>query len=90
MARQVFGTQAILLAARKICRLVDRFGSIILARQTSPEFAQAVVALVTACKALDALDDFVAVIDRTPGGTGQNDEDLPTGGGTLANENEDG
>lgn len=89
MARQVFGTQAILKLARGICRLVDRFGTVILGRQTSPEFAQAVAALVAACKALDALDDYVAVIDRTAGGTGQNDEDLPTGGGTLANELED-
>lgn len=89
MARQVFGTQAIIDSTRRICRLVARFGTSKLALQTSPEFAAAVAALVAACEVFEALDDYGAVTDRTAGGTGANDEDLSSGSGTLANELED-
>lgn len=89
MARQVTGTQGILKAARVICRLVNRFGVVRLAGQTSPEFAAACAALAVACAALDAADDFVAVIDRTPqdGGTGSYNEDI-TLTGTAGETNE--
>jgi hypothetical protein len=60
--------------ARKICRLVNINGAIDLASRTTDEFAAAVLALVTACEALEALDDQVLQVDHTsPYGP----EDLP-------------
>lgn len=59
MPRQT-GVPSIIEAARKICRLVDRFGTSTLTPNTTPEFTAAVLALVLACKAFEA-------IDSTPG-----------------------
>jgi hypothetical protein len=81
MARNVDGVTSILKAARVICRMVDRFGVVVLAARTSPEFAAAATALAAACKALEALDNVVDLIDRkvSDAGTGSFDEDLPVG-----------
>ncbi len=88
MARNVNGVSTILGAARLICKMVKRFGTAPLAERTSVEFAGAVAALALACTALEAMDDFVNVIDRTGGGSGALDEDITQLGqtGTLANE----
>lgn len=88
MARSVNGVSTILAASRVICKMVKRFGVIPLASRTSGEFAAAVAALAIACDVLDQIDDFVNVIDRTAGGSGVNDEDIPILGqtGTLENE----
>lgn len=76
MARNVNGVSSILSAARLICRMVSRFGTATLSAKTSPEFAAAVAALALACQALELVDDYVATIDRTAGGTGDLDEDI--------------
>lgn len=57
------GVPSIITAARTICRLVDRFGTGTLAGSTTPEFAAAVIALVAACKAFEALDPTPGEID---------------------------
>lgn len=89
MARQVTGVRTILDAGKKVCRMVDRFGVTRLAAATSEEFALAAAAFAAACKAIEIVDDFIVLVDRTPGGTGANDEDIISGPGTLANELED-
>ena len=59
------GTASILKNARKICKMVNIYGAIDLVDRTTPEFGAAVTALVVACTALEALDDFVGQIDNT-------------------------
>lgn len=74
MAGSRTGTPSIIKLARKICKLKNLLGASNLAASTTPEFAAAVAALVVACAAFEALDDFPAEIDTSsPYGP----EDLP-------------
>lgn len=70
MARNVRGTSSILAASRWICRIVGRFGVVRFTADTSPEFGAAVTALVLACQAFDALDDYPGEVDHTAPGSG--------------------
>lgn len=65
MGRTVDGVSSILTAARTICRMTGRFGIAQIGPRTSPEFQAAVAALVTACMAFDALDDYPGQVDAT-------------------------
>ncbi len=65
MAGSRTGTPTILHLARKICSIVGRFGAGDLGTKVTPEFAAAVAALVLACQAFEALDDFPGQIDAT-------------------------
>ncbi len=65
MAGSITGTPTILKLARKICSIVGRFGAGDLATKGTPELAAAVAALVLACQAFEALDDFPGQIDFT-------------------------
>lgn len=65
MAGSRTGTPTILRAARTICRMVGAYGAGDLEARTTPAFAAAVTALVSACHALEALDDHVGEIDQT-------------------------
>jgi len=65
MAGSKTGTPTIIQAARLICRMVAVSGAGNLATVTTPEFKTAVLALVTACQAFDALDDFPGQIDSS-------------------------
>ena len=67
MARQVNGTSSIIAASRWICRMVGRFGVARFTANTTPEFGAAVTALVLACMAWEALDDFPGEVDHTGG-----------------------
>lgn len=67
MARRVDGTSSIIAASRWICRMVGRFGAARFGANTTPEFQAAVVALVIACQAWEALDDFPGEVDHTGG-----------------------
>jgi hypothetical protein len=64
MAGSRTGTSSIYYSARKICRMVHQYGAIDLAARTSEEFALAVSALVLACTAFEALDNFPFQVDR--------------------------
>ena len=66
MARTVNGVSTILKASRLICRIVSRFGTAGLGVETTPAFVAAVTALVSACHAFEALDDYPGEIDHTP------------------------
>lgn len=65
MAGSKTGTPTIIRLTRKICRLVAVYGAGNLASTTTAEFAAAVLALVTACHAFEALDDQPGQIDST-------------------------
>lgn len=65
MAKQKTGTASIIKLSRKICRLKATYGAANLAAATTPEFAAAITALVIACTAFEALDDYPAEIDST-------------------------
>lgn len=65
MAGTKSGTATIIRLVRKICRMVAIYGAGDLGSRTTPAFAAAVLALVAACQAFEALDDFPAEIDRT-------------------------
>lgn len=68
------GIPTVISAARLICKMVSIYGTPGLAGATTPAFAAAVLALVSACNAFTALDDTPAQIDRvSPYGP----EDLP-------------
>lgn len=74
MAGSRTGTPTIIKLARRICRLKSLWGASDLEASTSAGFKTAVDALVVACLAFEALDDFPAEIDATaPYGP----EDLP-------------
>jgi hypothetical protein len=64
MAGSKTGTSTIYHLAKKICKMVAVYGATDLAARTSTEFAAAVAALVLACHAFDALDNFPFQIDR--------------------------
>lgn len=66
MARKVNGTSGLLESSRRICRLVGRFGTANFAADTTPQFAAAVAALVVACQAFEALDNYPGEIDNRP------------------------
>lgn len=65
MAGSVTGTPTIIKLARKICRLASVYGARDLATKGSPDIASAVAALMLACAAFEALDDFPGQIDAT-------------------------
>lgn len=65
MAGSRTGTSTIYYLAKKICKMVATYGAIDLSSRTSPEFATAVNALVAACHAFEALDNFPFQVDRT-------------------------
>lgn len=65
MAKTRTGSSIIITLSRKICSVVGRFGAGDLATRATPEFAAAVLALVAACQAFEALDDFPGQIDAT-------------------------
>lgn len=67
MGRTVNGVSSILSGSRLICRMVGRFGTAAFETATTPEFATAVAALVVACQAFEALDDYPGERDRTEG-----------------------
>jgi len=64
MAGSRTGTPTIVKLARGICRMVGVWGAGDLEARTTPEFAAAVSALVAACHALEALDNFPLEVDR--------------------------
>lgn len=63
MARD--GSATIIRLARKICRLEAVWGAASLATRTTPEFAAAVSALSSACRAFELLDDYPGERDNT-------------------------
>lgn len=65
MAKTRTGSSTIIRIVRKICSIVGRFGAGDLATRATPEFATAVFALVAACQAFEALDDFPGQVDAT-------------------------
>lgn len=73
MARSIDGTSSILKFSRGICRMVGRFGVVGFGSKTTPAFQAAVVALVAACQAFEALEDQPGEID-IGGGDGPEDE----------------
>jgi len=74
MAGSKTGTPTIIKLSRRICKLKALWGASDLQAKTSPGFKTAVDALVVACLAFEALDDYPAEIDATdPYGP----EDLP-------------
>lgn len=64
MAATRTGTSTIYHLAKKICKMVALYGASDLASRTSAEFAAAVTALVAACNAFEALDNFPFQVDR--------------------------
>jgi hypothetical protein len=64
MAGQRTGTSTIYYLTKKICKMVAIYGATDLSSRTSPEFATAVAALVAACHAFEALDNFPFQVDR--------------------------
>lgn len=65
MAGTKTGTPTIIRLARKICKLVAVYGAGDLATKGTPELQEAVLALIIACQAFEALDDFPGQIDAT-------------------------
>ena len=72
MAGSRTGTSTIYYLTKKICKMVAIYGATDLASRTTEEFALAVQALVAACHAFEALDNFPFQVDRT-GPTGPED-----------------
>lgn len=64
MAGSKTGTSTIIKLARRICKLKAAWGASDLQAKTSAGFKTAVDALVVACLAFEALDDYPAEIDR--------------------------
>jgi len=65
MAGSRTGSATIIKLSRWICRLVAVYGAGDLATKGTPEMRTAVLALVAACQAFEALDDFPGQIDAT-------------------------
>lgn len=81
------GVVTVLSATRQIRRVIGKFGVGRLTARLGGPYAAALLALVDALNALEALDNFVATIDRVPedGDGPQNDGDvLPGEFGLLA------
>jgi hypothetical protein len=66
MAGTVTGSSTVIKLVRKICKLVAVYGVNDLQTRATPEFKTAVLALVAACSAFEALDDFPGQVDATP------------------------
>lgn len=64
MAGSRTGTPTIIKLSRRICRLKAAWGANDLESSTTPAFRAAVDALVAACLAFEALDNYPAEIDR--------------------------
>lgn len=71
------GLSTILRAAKQICRTANRLNSVPILTALNPTFATAVAAVVAACEALRALDNFPGEIDSSA--TGAFGEDTGTG-----------
>jgi hypothetical protein len=81
------GVVTVLAATRTIRRVVGKFGVGRLTARLGGPYASALLALIDALNALEALDDYVATIDRRPepGDGPQNDGDvLPGNFGLMA------
>jgi len=65
MAGSKTGTPSIIRLVRRICSIVGRYGAGNLATVTTPAHAEAVMALMVACQAFEALDDFPGQIDSS-------------------------
>lgn len=65
MAGSKTGSPTIIALTRKICKMVAVYGAGDLGTKATPEFRTAVLALVAACQAFEALDDFPGQIDAT-------------------------
>lgn len=65
MSKSKTGVSSIIKLVHKICNLVAVYGASDLSTRTTPAYAAAVTALVAACHAFEALDDFPAQIDAT-------------------------
>lgn len=65
MAKSRTGSSTVIRLTRKICSVVGRLGVGDLSTRATPEFAAAVLALVAACQAFEALDDFPGQIDHS-------------------------
>jgi hypothetical protein len=72
MAGSRTGTSSIYYLAKKICSLVGTYGASDLGTRVSSDFRTAVLALVAACRAFEALDDHPFEVDRT-GASGPED-----------------
>jgi hypothetical protein len=64
MAGSKTGTPAIIQAARKISRMVRKYGAADLEANTAPAFKVAVFALIAACALFDSLDNNPGQVDR--------------------------
>lgn len=64
MAKTRTGASTILRSSRTICRMVGLYGTAGIAAATNPSFAAAVNALVVACQAFEALDNYPGQIDQ--------------------------
>lgn len=64
MAGTRTGTSTIYYLAKKICKMVNLYGASDLGSRTSEDFAAAVGALVAACHAFEALDNYPFQVDR--------------------------
>lgn len=64
MAGSRTGTPTIIKLARRICKLKAAWGAQDLESATTAGFADAVDALIVACLAFEALDNYPAEIDR--------------------------
>jgi hypothetical protein len=65
MAGSKTGTPSVIKLARKICRLVNKYGASDLEAKTSVAFRAAVVALIAACAAFELADDWPGEVDQT-------------------------
>lgn len=65
MAGSRTGTPTVIKLVRRICRIVNTLGVADLTAKTSTGYAAAVTALVAACTAFEALDDYPAEIDTS-------------------------
>jgi hypothetical protein len=74
MAKVRTGGSSIIYATRIICRMVGKYGTFGIAQKTTPAFTAAVVALVAACQAWEALDDYPGEIDQTAPTGSEDDE----------------
>lgn len=59
------GTPTVIALSRKICKVVGRYGAADLGDRVPEGFRVAVLALVAACLAFEALDDQPGEIDST-------------------------
>jgi len=59
------GTPSIIKLSRHIARILNKHAAFDLASKTTPEMAAAILALVAAVTAFEALDDYPGEIDST-------------------------